>query len=132
MLTFRKTFRLLIHAIKEAKIMTQPINQPHSDPLLTLHESGEGRPVWVLHGGGRPTMVDHFTADHHVLTPMHPGWDDTPRPDRFTGVGEVADFYLDLVDDHDLRDMLVLGSSFSNRVRWYPYGKDEEPGRRGT
>lgn len=104
--------------------MTQPITQrvlhPHTDVPLTLRESGEGRPVWVLHGGGGPAMVDpiidHFAGDYHVLAPTHPGWDDIPRPDRFTNVGDLADFYLDILAQLELTGVIVLGSSFGGWV----------------
>ncbi len=100
--------------------ITQRVLHPHSDLPLTLRESGEGRPVWVLHGGAGPAMVDpviaHFASDHHVLAPTHPGWDGTPRPNWLTAVGDLASFYLDILAELDLTDVTVLGSSFGGWV----------------
>ncbi|UKY54475.1 alpha/beta fold hydrolase [Streptomyces inhibens] len=99
---------------------TQRLLQPHPDLPLTLTEVGDGRPVLVLHGGGGPAtvtgIVDHFTANPRVFAPTHPGWEGTPRPDWFSGVDDLAITYLDLLEDHDLRDVLVLGSSFGGWV----------------
>lgn len=87
---------------------------------LTVAEAGEGRSVLVLHGGAGPAsvagIVDHFAATHQVLAPTHPGWDGTARPDWLSGVDDLAIAYLDLLDERDLRDVLVLGSSFGGWV----------------
>ena len=104
--------------------MSQSINQrvlhPHSDLPLTLRETGEGRPVWVLHGGAGPAMVDpiidHFASGHHVLAPTHPGWDGTPRPNWLAAVGDLAQFYLDILAELELTDVIVVGSSFGGWV----------------
>ena len=104
--------------------MTQPISQrvlhPRTNLPLTLREAGEGRPVWVLHGGGGPAMVDpiidHFAADHRVLAPTLPGWDGTPRPDRLRSVGDLADVYLDVLAELGLTGVTVVGSSFGGWV----------------
>lgn len=93
----------------------QPL-QPYPGLPLTLTDLGEGRPVLLLHGGAGPAsmtaIADHFAAGRRVLTPTHPGWDATPRPDWFAGVDALVETYLDLLDDLQLHDVLVLGSSF--------------------
>lgn len=92
----------------------------YPDLPLTVAEGGDGRPVLVLHGGGGPAsvagIVDHFATTSRVLVPTHPGWEGTPRPDWFSGVDDLAIAYLDLLDDRDLREVLVLGSSFGGWV----------------
>ncbi|AHH97801.1 alpha/beta fold hydrolase [Kutzneria albida] len=91
-----------------------------SELELTLTEAGAGQPVLVLHGGAGPgsvaNLVEHFAADSHVLAPTHPGWEDTPRPEWFTGVDSLAVTYLDLLEDRDLSEVLVIGSSFGGWV----------------
>lgn len=42
--------------------------------------------------------------------------DDSPRPEWFSGVDDLAVTYLDLLEDRDLRDVVVLGSSFGGWV----------------
>ncbi|WP_275560248.1 alpha/beta hydrolase [Streptomyces sp. 5-6(2022)] len=99
---------------------TEFLVEPYPGLPLTVRDVGAGRPVLVLHGGGGPAsvsgVVDHFAATSRVLAPTHPGWEDTPRPEWFSDVGDLVETYLDLLDDRDLRDVLVLGSSFGGWI----------------
>ncbi|ADJ46893.1 hydrolase [Amycolatopsis mediterranei S699] len=85
-----------------------------------LDTGGGDRAVLVLHGGSGPrsvtSIVEHFAPRARVLAPTHPGWSGTPRPDVFTGVDDLALAYLDLLDDEDLADVVVVGSSFGGWV----------------
>ncbi|MEU8720319.1 alpha/beta hydrolase [Streptomyces antimycoticus] len=94
--------------------------EPYPGLPLTVRDAGAGRPVLVLHGGGGPAsvtdIVDHFAATSRVLAPTHPGWEDTPRPEWFSDVGDLVETYLDLLDDRDLRDVLVIGVSFGGWI----------------
>ena len=94
----------------------QKLLHPYPDLPLTMLETGAGRPVFLMHGGAGPTsmlgILDHLAATCRVLLPTRPGWDDTPRPDWFTGVDTLTETYLDLFDDLDLRDVLLIGHSF--------------------
>lgn len=87
----------------------------YDDLSLTLSEAGTGRPVLVLHGGGGPSTVAdlarRLSRTAHTLTPVHPGWDSTPRPAWLTGVDDLALAYLHLLHDRRLHDVLVVGSS---------------------
>lgn len=89
---------------------------------VALTEAGDptARPALVLHGGSGPgsvaPLVAHLAADHRVLAPTHPGWDGTPRPGSLTGVGALAGIYLELLARSDLRDVVVVGSSFGGWV----------------
>jgi pimeloyl-ACP methyl ester carboxylesterase len=84
---------------------------------LTIAESGPEttRVALVLHGGGGPATVTgiaaHLARSMRVLTPTHPGWNGTERPDWLSDVAALADVYLDLLADAGYRDVLVVGSS---------------------
>ncbi|MEV0740368.1 alpha/beta hydrolase [Streptomyces sp. NPDC050549] len=85
---------------------------------VTIQEFGEnteGTGVLVLHGGAGPRTVAGISAalsEHvYVVTPTHPGFDGTPRPDRFDTVADLAIAYLDLLDTLDLKDVMVIGNS---------------------
>ena len=94
--------------------------QLHDDLRLSLREAGDGDPFLLLHGGTGPDALapvfDRYSGSRHVLAPVHPGWDGTPRPEWFTGIDDLATTYLDLLDDLDLRDVAVLGTSFGGWI----------------
>lgn len=85
------------------------------DLAIPLSEAGTGRAVLLLHGGGGPPTVANIAAylstTMHVITPTHPGWDGTERPGWLTGVGDLAQAYLDLLEVEGLSDVVVIGSS---------------------
>lgn len=87
---------------------------------VLLRRAGRGEPLLVLHGGAGPDsttpILDRYAVTHDVLAPTHPGWDGTARPDRLDSVGALADLYLHLLADLDLRDVTVLGSSFGGWI----------------
>jgi pimeloyl-ACP methyl ester carboxylesterase len=87
---------------------------------LRIDERGTGSPMLVLHGGAGPQSVAGFaqamSTDAHVLTPTHPGFAGEPRPDWFTSVGDLAQGYLDLLMQLDLRDVTVVGSSIGGWI----------------
>jgi pimeloyl-ACP methyl ester carboxylesterase len=87
---------------------------------LTLEEAGAGRPALVLHGGGGPGTVAplarHLAAGHHTLTPVHPGWQGTPRPDDLRSIARLATGYAHLLEERDLDDVLVVGSSIGGWI----------------
>lgn len=85
------------------------------DLPITLEVQGGGRPVLLLHGGGGPATVAgiaaHLATTMHVLTPTHPGWNGTDRPERIRTIADLARAYLRVLAAKDLRDVLVVGSS---------------------
>ena len=89
---------------------------------VTISEQGAGQPVLLLHGGGGPQTVAPF-ADQlagygrfQVITPVHPGFGGTPRPDSLTTVGGLADLYGQVLDALDLRDVIVVGNSIGGWI----------------
>ena len=89
---------------------------------VSYTERGKGHPFLVLHGGGGPQTVTGFadllaTECHaHVITPIHPGFGGTPRPDAFTTVGQLARLYTALLDRLDLDDVTVVGNSIGGWI----------------
>jgi pimeloyl-ACP methyl ester carboxylesterase len=85
------------------------------DIPITFAEAGAGRPVLILHGGGGPFTVagiaNHLAETMHTITPTHPGWNGTERPAWFSGIDDLALACLDYLEDRDLRNALVIGSS---------------------
>src|ERR1700722_5449186 len=95
---------------------TSIINGLYADELrITVDEQGEGRPVLLLHGGGGPPSMGPLPSalaeDFEVIAPVHPGFAGTPRPDWYDGIDDIALSYLQLLEQRDLRDVLVVDSS---------------------
>jgi pimeloyl-ACP methyl ester carboxylesterase len=69
----------------------------------------------MLHGGAGPRSLTGFAAEMsqhaYVVLPTHPGVDGTPRPQWADTVADLATVYLDLLDQLDLHDVMVVGSS---------------------
>jgi pimeloyl-ACP methyl ester carboxylesterase len=90
------------------------------DLEITFAEAGAGRPVLILHGGGGPFTVagiaDHLAETMHTITPTHPGWNGTDRPAWLSGIDDLALAYLQFLEDNDLHDVVVIGSSMGGWV----------------
>ena len=90
------------------------------DLQVTVEEQGEGRPVLLLHGGGGPpsmgVLPSALAEDFEVIAPTHPGFAGTPRPDWYDGIDDIALSYLQLLEQRDLRDVLVIGSSIGGWI----------------
>lgn len=88
---------------------------------IRFDERGNGgRPMLILHGGGGPQTVAGLAAalsNHaHVLTPTHPGFAGEPRPAWLDSIDDLAFAYLDLLQQLNLHDVLVIGSSMGGWI----------------
>jgi pimeloyl-ACP methyl ester carboxylesterase len=90
------------------------------DLPLTLTESGSGRIVLLLHGGGGPftvqSLATHLSETLHVLLPTHPGWNGTERPAWLTTIPELARVYVQMLKSQGYRDVVVIGSSLGGWI----------------
>jgi pimeloyl-ACP methyl ester carboxylesterase len=87
---------------------------------ITIDERGDtaGRPgsaVLLLHSGAGPRsmagLAAALSADARVVTPVHPGFDGTPRVPWLDSVAALADAYLDLLAELGLDEVTVIGNS---------------------
>lgn len=89
---------------------------------VTVTEHGKGRPFVLLHGGGGPQTVTPFAElmaaekDVRVITPTHPGFAGTARPDTLHSVRGLAALYAALVADMGLSDVTVIGNSIGGWI----------------
>jgi pimeloyl-ACP methyl ester carboxylesterase len=89
---------------------------------VSYTESGQGHPFLLLHGGGGPQTVagfaDLLAAERtaRVITPVHPGFGGTERPEGFATIGGLARLYLDLLERLDLTDVTVVGNSIGGWI----------------
>jgi pimeloyl-ACP methyl ester carboxylesterase len=89
---------------------------------VTVDDLGTGHPYLLLHGGAGPQSVAAFAtmlADAgraRVLTPTHPGFGGTPRPDTVDSVAALARLYVQLIADLGLSDVTVIGNSIGGWI----------------
>ena len=89
---------------------------------VNVTERGEGRPYLLLHGGAGPQSVDGFAAllassgPARVLTPLHPGFGGTPRPDALDSMSGLARLYVRLIADLGLTGVTVIGNSIGGWI----------------
>lgn len=89
---------------------------------VTLADRDRTRPFLLLHGedgtAGMTGFADLLAERTHarVLLPTHPGFDGTSRPDALGSVRDLAAAYGALLEELDLSDVTVLGTSFGGWV----------------
>jgi len=89
---------------------------------VTVDDRGEGRPFLLLHGGGGPQTVAGFAealaaqGPARVITPTHPGFGGTPRPDGLASMAGLAALYPELLDRLGLRAVTVVGNSIGGWI----------------
>jgi len=83
---------------------------------IDLIERGKGRPLLFLHAenGIEPAhaAIDELAKAAHVLAPSHPGFGRSELPKGMHTVDDLSYFYLDLLDQLDLRDVTLVGVAF--------------------
>jgi pimeloyl-ACP methyl ester carboxylesterase len=80
---------------------------------IELLELGRGRPLLFLHPeiGIAPDapVLDRLAERTRVIAPVHPGFGGSEQPSWFTTVDDLAYFYLDLIDELDLAEVVLVG-----------------------
>ncbi|MTD59617.1 alpha/beta fold hydrolase [Amycolatopsis pithecellobii] len=97
-----------------------------SDGLtISIDEKGdaaasEGSAALLLHGGAGPFSVAGFAgalSEHaYVITPTHPGFGGTPKPEWMDNIADLATAYLDMLDVLNLSRVLVIGNSIGGWI----------------
>jgi pimeloyl-ACP methyl ester carboxylesterase len=100
---------------------TNAINGCYADdPRITIDQHGAGRPLLLLHGGGGPpsmgVLPTALAEEFDVMAPVHPGFAGTSRPEWYDRIDDIALSYLHLLEQRDLRDVLVVGSSLGGWI----------------
>lgn len=83
---------------------------------VELFRTGAGPALLYLHDGDGVEAAAPFLARlgrrFSVIAPSHPGFGASALPAHFSGIDDLAFFYLDLIDQLDLNDLVVVGASF--------------------
>ena len=82
---------------------------------LSFADAGAGRSFLLLHGGAGPAsmygLAESLSTKARTITPTHPGFNGTPRPERFDRIDDLVLAYLLLIERLDLRDVVLVGNS---------------------
>lgn len=87
---------------------------------IEMRRSGKGRPILFLHPHIGMEHADGFirclSGHGEVIAPSHPGFGETVRPEGVASIDDIAYLYLELLDQLDLRDVLLVGSSLGGWI----------------
>jgi len=83
---------------------------------VALQRGGEGgRPLLYLHGASGAAVIAPFmtelAASFDVLVPEHPGFGASDEPPWLDNIHDLAYFYLDFLEQLDLKDVTLIGTS---------------------
>lgn len=80
---------------------------------IELLERGAGKPVLFLHPGiglrSAEPVLDTLGRGARLIAPTHPGFGTSELPKGMSTVDDLSYFYLDFLEQLDLRDTLVVG-----------------------
>jgi pimeloyl-ACP methyl ester carboxylesterase len=89
---------------------------------LSFTERGSGKPVLLLHGGAGPISVAAWAellarkGPARVITPTHPGFNGSPRPEALSTVGGLARVYAAFLEKLGLDGVAVIGNSIGGWI----------------
>src|SRR3977135_469954 len=88
---------------------------------IEILRRGKGRPLLFLHPHigmhGSQAFIEVLARHAQVIAPSHPGFGHSELPRGMSSVDDMSYFYLDLMEQLDLRDLVVVGASFGG---WIP------------
>src|SRR6266850_7253219 len=87
---------------------------------IEILRRGKGRPILFLHPHigmhGSQRFIDVLAREGQVIAPSHPGFGHSELPRGTSTVDDLAYFYLDLIEELDLRDLVLVGASFGGWI----------------
>ena len=82
---------------------------------VRLRRGGAGEPLLFLHGAsGAPAILpfmEKLAQRFEVLVPEHPGYGMSEEPEWLENIHDVAYFYLDFLQQLNLKNVTLVGSS---------------------
>jgi pimeloyl-ACP methyl ester carboxylesterase len=85
-----------------------------------LSRAGSGSPILFLHGAGGAAVwlpfMEALAERHELLVPEHPGFGASETPDWLDNVGDLAYFYLDVIDRLGLQGLHLVGASLGGWI----------------
>jgi len=82
---------------------------------IELVRRGKGQPILFLHPHiglhGSDALIARLAEHGEVIVPSHPGFGHSDLPKGMSTVDDMSYLYLDLLDELDLREVVVVGAS---------------------
>src|SRR5215470_10029338 len=107
---------------RDGESMADHTDQPIliGDCRIRLMRGGTGAPLLFLHGGGGagiwlPAMA-RLAKKFDVIVPEHPGFGQSDTPAWLDTIADLANFYLDFLEQLDLRVVHLAGSSLGGWI----------------
>jgi pimeloyl-ACP methyl ester carboxylesterase len=108
----------LNHGWEACRLKTATIKIAGID--LELFETGQGAPLLWLHGapGFNPKheFVGLVAARRRLIAPSHPGFGKSSLPEWLDSIDDIAHVYLELLDQLNLRQTDVVGTSLGGWI----------------
>jgi pimeloyl-ACP methyl ester carboxylesterase len=80
-----------------------------------IMRAGGGKTMLFLHGAGGARIwlpfMEKLSQRFDLIVPEHPGFGGSDTPEWLDNVGDLAFFYLDLIDQLGLKDINLVGTS---------------------
>src|SRR5258708_25400745 len=93
-----------------------PVTEKIAGSNIEVLRRGKGRPILFLHPHigmhGSQSFIELLARHAQVIAPSHPGFGHSELPGGMASVDDLSYFYLDLIEQLDLRDLVVGGASF--------------------
>jgi pimeloyl-ACP methyl ester carboxylesterase len=87
---------------------------------IRMMRAGSGPPLLYLHGARGASawlpFMQQLSQRFDVIVPEHPGFGQSDMPDWLDNVGDLAYFYLDVLEELGLDRVNVLGSSLGGWI----------------
>ena len=85
-----------------------------------VRRKGKGPTLLFLHGGNGASLwlpfMEKLSERFDVIVPEHPGYGQSDTPDWLDGVGDLAYFYLDFIEQFRLERVHLVGASIGGWI----------------
>lgn len=96
------------------------VTETVADCEISVLRGGEGPTLLFLHGaagaGRWLPFMDALATRYSVVVPDHPGFGESDTPDWLRETSDLAYFYLDYLEAHDLHDVHLVGNSLGGWI----------------
>jgi len=97
-----------------------PVTEKIAGANIEILRRGKGRPILFLHPHigmhGSQRFIELLARHVQVIAPSHPGFGHSELPKGMSTVDDLSYFYLDLIEELDLRELVVVGASFGGWI----------------